>query len=63
MLRTLVDHYIAAPHLIPADESGVGDVQHAVTYVGGMTDRFACKQAVLIGYPHDKLPRGIDTAL
>jgi len=59
MLRTLVDHYIASPHLIPPDENGVGDVQHAVTYVGGMTDRFACKQALLIGYPEHKLPRSI----
>jgi dGTPase len=63
MLRSLVDHYIAAPHLIPSDENGFGDVQHAVTYVGGMTDRFACKQALLIGYPRDKLPHGIDTAM
>jgi dGTPase len=59
MLRTLVDHYIASPHLIPPDENGVGDVQHAVTYVGGMTDRFACKQALLFGYPEHKLPRAI----
>ena len=33
-------------------------------YVGGMTDRFACRQAVtLLDYPADKLPQGIDTLL
>jgi hypothetical protein len=29
-----------------------------------MTDRFACRQAlVLLDYPADKLPQGIDTLL
>ena len=34
----------------------------AVTYVGGMTDRFACRQGVtLLGWPLERLPRGIGT--
>ena len=33
----------------------------AVTYVAGMTDRFAFRQAVaVLGWDPDKLPRGID---
>ncbi|MEY4031553.1 MAG: hypothetical protein RL573_464 [Actinomycetota bacterium] len=70
MLRALVDHYIGNPRLLPAhDESpfdaGSGKAAHeAVAYVGGMTDRFACKQAVLLlDYPAERLPQGIDTLL
>ncbi len=37
-----------------------GDVRRAVTYVGGMTDRYAFDTAVsLLGWPLDRLPRGI----
>ncbi|MFM8645043.1 MAG: deoxyguanosinetriphosphate triphosphohydrolase, partial [Actinomycetota bacterium] len=33
----------------------------AVTYVGGMTDRFACRQGLtLLDYDPARLPRGID---
>ena len=33
----------------------------AVAYVDGMTDRFACAQAVaLIDWPAHRLPRGLD---
>jgi dGTPase len=33
----------------------------AVTYVGGMTDRFACRQGLtLLQYDPERLPRGID---
>jgi dGTPase len=36
-------------------------VRAAVTYVAGMTDRFAFRQAVaLLGWDPDKLPAGID---
>jgi dGTPase len=44
---------------------GSDDALHAaVTYVGGMTDRFACRQAVaLLDWPLDQLPRGIDTSV
>ena len=68
MLRALVDRYIDAPHLLPAfadspfDAGSRTAAHQAVAYVGGMTDRFACKQAVaLLDYPAHKLPRGIDT--
>ena len=70
MLRALVEHYVGSPHLLPAHAESPFDpgthtaAREAVAYVGGMTDRFACKQAVqLLGYPEDRLPRGIDTLL
>jgi dGTPase len=70
MLRPLVEHYIAHPQLLPAFELSPFDAHsktaahEAVTYVGGMTDRFACKQAVhLLHFPTHKLPQGIDTLL
>ena len=70
MLRALVDHYVERPALIPAFdqspcEAGSDEaVRLSVGYVGGMTDRFACKQAVtLLGYPRERLPQGIDTLL
>ena len=70
MLRTLIDHYIKTPALLPAwheapfDPSSQAAITEAVSYVGGMTDRFACRQAVtLLDYPADKLPQGIDTLL
>ena len=70
MLRALVDHYIDNPQLLPAHsalqfDAGSRMAAHeAVAYVGGMTDRFACKQAVLLlDYPAHRLPQGIDTLL
>jgi dGTPase len=37
-------------------------VHAAVTYVAGMTDRFAFDTAVhLLGWPVDELPEGIDS--
>ncbi len=70
MLRALVDHYIHHPHLLPSYEDTPCDphsataTHEAVAYVGGMTDRFACRQAVtLLDYPRHRLPRGIDTLL
>jgi dGTPase len=70
MLRALVDHYVANPWLLPTHgeaefaPGSTAAAHEAVTYVGGMTDRFACEQAVrLLYYPHDKLPQGIDTLL
>lgn len=70
LLRALVDHYSVQPHLLPAESADhVPDagssfaVRNAVTYVGGMTDRFACRQAVaLLDYNTDRLPQGIDTS-
>jgi dGTPase len=33
----------------------------AVTYVAGMTDRYACRQAMgLLGWDRNRLPVGID---
>jgi dGTPase len=69
VLQALVEHYADRPNLLPADRSdgmsaGSEEARRAaVTYVGGMTDRFACQQAVaLLGWPPERLPRGVDTA-
>jgi dGTPase len=66
LLRALVEHYAVRPQDLPdPNEFAPGSdaaVHAAVTYVGGMTDRFACRQAVaLLGWPIGQLPRGIDT--
>lgn len=68
LLRALVEHYIEYPQLIDdTDElrsiDHIGDRVHAaVAYVGGMTDRFACRQAIaLLGWDKSRLPQGIDT--
>jgi dGTPase len=68
VLRALVDYFGDRPNLIPdagpakADLNG-GDAQavrEAVSYVAGMTDRFAFSQAVaLLDWDPDKLPAGI----
>jgi dGTPase len=68
MLRALVEHYAAHPQQLPdAGEADAGSAQalhDAVAYVGGMTDRFACRQAVaLLGWDTARLPQGIDTHL
>jgi dGTPase len=67
LLRALVEHYAAHPGLLPPsrlrdiDASSPEAFREAVTYVGGMTDRFACTQAVaLVGYPVNDLPTGFD---
>ena len=66
LLRALVEHYAQHPELLPDAcpfEANSPDALHAaVTYVGGMTDRFACRQGVaLLNWPLDQLPQGIDT--
>jgi dGTPase len=68
LLRALVEHYSEHPELLPdavdADAGSAEATHHAVTYVGGMTDRFACRQAVaLLDWPAEQLPQGIDTRL
>ncbi len=70
VLQALVEHYADRPNLLPADRQGGVEagseeaLRAAVTYVGGMTDRFACAQAVaLLGWDPEKLPRGVDTVL
>ena len=68
MLRALVEHFAARPELLPEDEGVSRDLAGspvalaaAVSYVAGMTDRFACRSAVtLLNWPIDQLPNGID---
>ncbi len=61
MLRALVEHYLARPDDLPPSARSADPVQDAVAYVDGMTDRFACAQAVgLLDWPVDRLPRGLD---
>ncbi len=65
LLRALVEHYADRPNLLPDHRGGLDAgssdaLQAAVAYVGGMTDRFACRQAVaLLDWPRDRLPQGI----
>ncbi len=65
VLRALVEHYVAHPDGLPADlMTPVADeperVRAAVTYVAGMTDRFAFDQAIsLLGWDPARLPKGI----
>jgi dGTPase len=65
MLRALVEHYAAHPALLPdgdgLDRGSAETFRAAVAYVGGMTDRFACRQAMaLLDWERDRLPVGID---
>ncbi len=62
MLRALVEHYARCPSDLPLAAAVAGDpLRDAVSYVDGMTDRFACLQAVsLLGWREDRLPRGLD---
>ena len=67
VLRALVECYADRPNLLPADRTAGVDassteaLRAAVTYVGGMTDRYACRQAVaLLGWDPDQLPKGVD---
>ena len=64
VLRALVDRYLARPDDLPREQIRIanehGLVHAAVSYVGGMTDRFACRQAVmLLDWPLDRLPKGV----
>ena len=67
LLRALVEHLVARPHrLAPhlAESAGDYPVVTAVTYVAGMTDRFACRCAVeWLDWPPARLPRGVDLAV
>jgi dGTPase len=69
VLRALVEHFADRPHLM-GDTSGHASLDvlagsqealvAAVTYVAGMTDRFAFRQAVaLLGWDPEKLPAGV----
>jgi dGTPase len=64
MLRALVEHYADRPNLLPevqgVDAGSGAALRAAVGWVGGMTDRYACRQAVtLLGWDPARLPRGI----
>lgn len=65
LLQALVEMYAQRPHLLPGEApcgSGSSDAfRAAVAYVSGMTDRFACRQALThLGWSRDQLPYGID---
>jgi dGTPase len=66
VLRALVDHYASRPELLPDRVRTDGEdaaVRSAVTYVAGMTDRFAFSLAVSeLGWDPGRLPQGIDRA-
>lgn len=60
VLRGLVERYVARPELMPEAYRWDDLVRGAVTYVGGMTDRFAFDQAErLLGWDPARLPVGI----
>jgi dGTPase len=60
VLRALVEHYTAHPDLLPDPELVQDPVRAAVTYVAGMTDRYAFDKAVAdLGWNPARLPRGI----
>lgn len=65
VLHALVEYYSERPGSMPADfaatdPAGDAAVRAAVTYVAGMTDRFAFETAgELLGWDPDRLPRGI----
>jgi len=67
LLRALVEHFVTHPGLLPQgpddDQGTPAVVRAAVTHVAGMTDRFACQQAVThLRWAVDQLPRGLDVA-
>jgi dGTPase len=69
VLRALVEHFADRPHLIGESSGGAQPdvlagsepaIRAAVTYVAGMTDRFAFRQAVAqLGWDPEKLPVGV----
>ena len=60
VLTALVDHHIDHPELLPTSDTA-DPVGAAVTWVAGMTDRFAFATATrLLDWPVDRLPLGID---
>src|SRR5690606_10928612 len=77
LLQALVEHYADRPPLPPVDFTALsGDTdgsrgpastgwpeayRAAVTYVGGMTDRYACRLGITeLGWDASKLPVGVD---
>ena len=73
VLSALVEYFASDPARVPSHHRVGGDdeklsgeelaVRQAVTYVSGMTDRFAFTTAVeLLGWRPERLPRGIDSS-
>jgi len=67
VLQALVDYFADRPNTLGPDlglAAGSSEaIRAAVTYVGGMTDRFAFQSAVAhLGWDPARLPAGIDTA-
>ncbi|CAB5077902.1 MAG: HD domain-containing protein [Actinobacteria bacterium] len=61
VLTALVEHFIASPQSLPTVSHG-DPITAAVTYVAGMTDRFAFDTATrLLNWPSERRPLGIDT--
>ena len=70
LLRALVEHYASHPELMLGGSPShtriapvrSDDAFHdAVGFVGGMTDRYACRQGLaLLGFDEARLPKGID---
>ena len=67
VLRALVEHYADRPNLLPGSHAlGIPGgseeaLEAAVGYVAGMTDRYACQQAIAhLGWAREDLPEGID---
>jgi dGTPase len=64
VLSALVEHFAEHPELLPASrvDSAADPVHASVTYVAGMTDRFAFDTAVdRLGWSADRLPRSFDS--
>lgn len=70
VLSSLVDFFAQHPDQVPGhfdgqDGTAGADIalRRAITYVGGMTDRFAFATAMrVLGWPRDKLPAGVGPA-
>ena len=65
VLRALVEYYSDQPDLMPdgreIQAQSDAAVRAAVTYVAGMTDRYAFDMALRhLDWPPERLPRGID---
>ena len=65
VLHALVEYYSEHPQLMPdgfeVEPRSVAAVRAAVTYVAGMTDRYAFDMAIRhLNWPPERLPRGID---
>jgi dGTPase len=62
VLQALVEHYARRPELLDLDQPAGSSaaLTAAVSWVAGMTDRYACRTAVeLLDWPPDELPRGL----